>query len=140
MEELHTDRIDGGRLPLYRPGHVMGWGCTSNNNKLKLEKFRFRKGDLVYLLRRNIKTTKPSEKLNYRKFGLFKVKRNIKDINYKLHLLLTIKIYPVFHVSLLKPANSDTLIESIPKIYFNLQEEVYTVKKILKIRKQRKTL
>jgi len=24
MEELHTDRIDGGRLPLYRPGHVMG--------------------------------------------------------------------------------------------------------------------
>jgi hypothetical protein len=24
MEELHTGRIDRGRQPLYRPGHVMG--------------------------------------------------------------------------------------------------------------------
>jgi hypothetical protein len=51
-------------------------------NKSKLGKPRFREGDLVYLLRRIIKMTRPSNKLNYKKFGPFKVKRNIKDISY----------------------------------------------------------
>jgi hypothetical protein len=89
-------------------------------NKLKLEGSRFRKGDLVYLLRRNIKTIRFSDKLDYRKFGLFKVKRNIKDINYKLHLLPTIRIYPVFHIFLLESADPNTPIGPAPEIYPDL--------------------
>jgi hypothetical protein len=89
-------------------------------NKSKLEESRFRERDLVYLLRRNIKTTRPSDKLDYKKFGLFKVKRNIKNISYELHLPLTIKIYPVFYISLLKPADSDTPIRPAPEIYPDL--------------------
>jgi hypothetical protein len=27
---LHTDSIDGGSEAIYRPGHVPGWGRTSN--------------------------------------------------------------------------------------------------------------
>jgi hypothetical protein len=109
-------------------------------NKLKLEEPRFRKGDLVYLLRRNIKTTKPSEKLDYRKFGLFKIKRNIKNISYELYLLPTMKIHPIFYISLLEPADPDILIEPVLKIHPDLQEKVYAVKKVLKIKRYRKTL
>jgi len=109
-------------------------------NKLKLKESRFREGDLVYLLRRNIKTTRPSNKLDYKKFGLFRVKRNIKNISYKFYLLLTIRIHPVFYISLLESADLNTPIRSAFKIYFNLQEEVYTVKKVFKIRKYRKIL
>jgi hypothetical protein len=109
-------------------------------NKSKLEESRFRKKNLIYLLRRNIKIIRPSNKLDHKKFDSFKVKRNIKNISYKLYLLLTIRIYPIFHISLLKPANLDTPAGPIFKIYLNLQKEVYTVEKILKIRKYRKTL
>jgi hypothetical protein len=89
-------------------------------NKSKLEGPRFRKGDLIYFLRRNIKTIRPSDKLNHKKFGLFKVKRNIKDISYKLHFLPTIRIYPIFHISLLEPADPDTSIRPAPEIHLNL--------------------
>jgi hypothetical protein len=95
---------------------------------------------LIYLLRRNIKTIRPSDKFDYKKFGLFKIKRNIKDINYKLHFLLTIRIHPIFHISLLEPADSDISIRLVSKIYPDLQEEVYTVKKIFKVRRYRKIL
>jgi hypothetical protein len=62
----------------------------------------------VFLFRRNIEITRLSSKLNYKKFGLFRVKRNIRDISYKLELLKIIRIYLVFHVSLLKPADPNT--------------------------------
>ena len=89
-------------------------------NKLKLEGPRFRKGDLVYLLRRNIKIIRPSNKLNHKKFGPFKVKRNIKDINYELYLLFTIRIYSIFYISLLELADLDTPAKPAPEIYPNL--------------------
>ena len=89
-------------------------------NKSKLEGPRFRERDLVYLLRRNIKTIRPSNKLNHKKFNPFKIKRNIKDINYKLHFLPTIKIHPIFHISLLELANPDTPIRPAPEIHSNL--------------------
>ena len=89
-------------------------------NKSKLEGPRFKERNLIYLLRRNIKTTRPSDKLNYKKFGPFKVKRNIKNISYELYLPLTIRIYPVFHISLLKLADLDTPIGPVPEIYPNL--------------------
>jgi hypothetical protein len=109
-------------------------------NKSKLEGPRFREGNLIYLLRRNIKMTRPSNKLNHKKFGPFKIKRNIKDINYELHFLPTIRIYPIFYISLLELANPDTPTEPASEIHPNLQEKVYTVEKVLKIRRYRKTL
>ena len=43
-----------------------------------------------------------SKKLNYIKLGLFKVKKKIIEINYKLDLLIKIKIYPVQHITILE--------------------------------------
>jgi hypothetical protein len=89
-------------------------------NKLKLEGSRFREKDLVYLIRRNIKTIRPSDKFNHKKFGPFKIKRNVKNINYKLHFLLTMRIYSVFYIFLLELADPDTPIRPAPEIYSNL--------------------
>jgi hypothetical protein len=50
------------------------------------------------------------------------------------------RIYPVFHISLLELADLDTPAGPALEIYLNLQEEVYTVEKILKVKKYRKTL
>jgi hypothetical protein len=109
-------------------------------NKSKLEGSRFRERDLVYLLRRNIKLIRSNNKLNHKKFGPFKVKRNIKNISYKLYLSLTIRIHPIFYISLLELADLDTPVGPVFEIHFNLQKEVYIVEKILKVRKYRKIL
>jgi hypothetical protein len=78
-------------------------------NKLKFKSLRLRERDIVYLLRRNIKITRSSDKLDSKKIGSFKIKRNIRDISFKLQLPLIIRIHPVFHMSLLKPAYPDIL-------------------------------
>jgi hypothetical protein len=61
-----------------------------------------KKRDKVYLIQRNIQTKQPSTKLDYKKLGLFKIKRIIGPINYKLILPRTINIHPVFYISLLE--------------------------------------
>jgi hypothetical protein len=89
-------------------------------NKSKLEEPRFQEKDLIYLLRRNIKTIKPSNKLDYKKFGPFKIKRNIKDISYKFYLLFTIRIYSIFHISLLELADPNMSTGPAPEIHPDL--------------------
>jgi hypothetical protein len=89
-------------------------------NKSKLEEFRFREKDLVYLLRRNIKITRPSDKFDHKKFGPFKIKRNIKNISYKFYLPLTMRIHPIFYISLLELADLDTPTGPAPEIYLDL--------------------
>jgi hypothetical protein len=88
----------------------------------------------VYLLRRNIETTRLSSKLNYKKFEPFRVKRNIRDISYELKLPKTISIYPVFYISLLEPADLDTLKGPTPKLYLDTQQEEYKVETILDVK------
>jgi hypothetical protein len=85
-------------------------------NKSKFERLYFRKSDLIYLLRRNIKITRPSDKLDLKKIGLFKVKRNIRDISFELKFPLIIRIYPIFHISLLEPAHPDTFKGPVPEL------------------------
>ena len=64
----------------------------------------FKEGDKVYLLRKNVKTKWPSDKLDYKKLGPFKIDKKIESVNYKLKLLKIMEIYPVFHILLLEPA------------------------------------
>ena len=63
---------------------------------------KLKEGNKVYLLRKNIKTKRSSNKLDYKKLGLFKINKKIRSINYKLRLLKTIKIYLVFYILFLK--------------------------------------
>ena len=46
-----------------------------------------KKRDKIYLLQKNIKTTRSSNKLNHIKIRPFKIIRNIKETSYELRLL-----------------------------------------------------
>jgi hypothetical protein len=63
-----------------------------------------KEGDKVYLLRKNIATKRPSDKLDHKKLRPFKIAKKKGLVNYRLKLLKTIRIHPVFYVSLLEPA------------------------------------
>jgi hypothetical protein len=76
-------------------------------NKSRLGKSYLRKKNLIYLLRRNIKIIRPSDKLDLKKIGSFKVKRNIRDISFEFKFLLIIRIYLIFYLSLLEPVYPD---------------------------------
>ena len=62
----------------------------------------FLKRDLIYLLRKNIKTKQLSSKLDYIKLRLYKIKEVLKKVIYKLELLNIMKIYLIFNIFLLK--------------------------------------
>ena len=68
-----------------------------------------KKGDKVYLLRKNIKIIRLSDKLNYRKLGLYEIIEVKGLVNYKLRLPKAINIYPVFYISLLELVLSGVL-------------------------------
>ena len=59
-------------------------------------------GDMVWLLPRNIKTTGPSKKLDYKKIGPFKILGKIRTNAYRLALPPSMAIHNTFHISLLE--------------------------------------
>ena len=63
-----------------------------------------KKGDKVYLLRKNVQTKRPSHKLDHKKLGPFTIGEVVGPVNYRLQLPTTMEIHPVFHISLLEPA------------------------------------
>jgi hypothetical protein len=87
--------------------------------------------DKVYLIQRNIQTKQPSTKLDHKKLGLFKIKRIIRLVNYKLVLPKTMNIYPVFYISLLELVLLGVLPAPVTKIELVNPNTKYKIKKIL---------
>ena len=65
----------------------------------------FEPGEKVWLLRHHIKMKRPSDKLDDKRLGPFEIKEVIGHNARCLILPETIRIHPVFHVSLLEPYN-----------------------------------
>ena len=66
----------------------------------------FTVGDKVWLMRKNIRTTRPSQKLDAKRMGPFQILDIVGDgrLAYRLELPERMKkVHPVFHVSLLEP-------------------------------------
>ena len=61
----------------------------------------FQRGDRVWLLSRNIRTERRNKKLDWKRLGPYTVIERIGTQAYRLDLLRTMKIHPVFHISLL---------------------------------------
>lgn len=76
----------------------------SNKNR---RDFLFRKGDFVLLSGKNIELAitrqQTSKKLQSKFLGPFQIKEVISNVAYQLDLPVTMRIHPIFHVSLLKP-------------------------------------
>jgi hypothetical protein len=91
----------------------------------------FKEKNKVYLIQRNIQIKQPSTKLDHKKLGLFKIKKIIGLINYKLILPKIINIYLVFYISLLELVLLGVLlvpVTEIKPINFNIE---YKIKEIL---------
>jgi hypothetical protein len=100
-------------------------------------------GDKVWLLRRNLKTHRPSDKLDYRRLGPFLVDKQINEVAYRLDLPTSMKIHPVFHVSLLEPYKESTIPGRLqvppPPIEIDGEEE-FEISEILDSRINRRKL
>jgi transposase InsO family protein len=90
----------------------------------------FKKGEKVFLLQKNIKTKRPSRKLDHPKLGPFIIEEKLGPVNYRLRLPDSMRrIHPVFHISLLEPAPKD----AIPAEDIEVEEDTreYEVEQIL---------
>jgi len=64
-------------------------------------------GDMVWLLPRNIRTTRPCKKLDYKKIGPFRILARTGESAYKLDLPPSMRIHNTFHISLLELYQDD---------------------------------
>ena len=127
MQELHKNlRLD----LIFRRQQIV-----KHANRKRLRGLTFKEGDKVYLLRRNIKSDKPTKKLDAVKLGPFRIRKFKGPVSFELELPKRMRIHPVFHKSLLEPATPDaTLQQDIRDINPEIQEPIYQVERILRER------
>ena len=84
----------------------------------------------------NIKTTRPSDKLDFKKLGPYKILKKIGEVNYKLELPENIRLHLIFHVLLLEKAlvDENTRETIIDEIIVEAEEEEYEVEDIIATR------
>jgi hypothetical protein len=70
---------------------------------------KYKIGDKVWLVRKNLKTKRPCDKLDYKRLGPFSIVRVINDVAVELKLPPTMGVHNVFHVSLIEPHKQNTI-------------------------------
>lgn len=135
MEKLH----DQLRAEMSRAQTIQ----ANNANTKRTPAPAYQIGDAVLLAAKNIQTIKPTRKLDWKRFGRFRIKKVISLYAYELDLPTTMKVHPVFHVSLLDPNSDDPqpgLIPPPPPPVEGEGEEEFEVEVILDSRLHRKRL
>jgi Na+/phosphate symporter len=90
----------------------------------------------MYLLTKNLKIRKKSKKLNHVKIELFFIKVVKKSVNYELDLPKNVKVFLVFHISLLKSADLSTSIQETFH-YHSQKKNRFEIERILEKKNQR---
>jgi hypothetical protein len=90
---------------------------------------------MVYLAIKNIIIKQLSHKLDYKYIRLYKVKRKILENNYKLNLLLKVRLHLIFHIALLESAADIIYIKTGSKPKEIKRLEVYKAEVIRDIRR-----
>jgi len=75
----------------------------------KHKRVEFSVGEKVWLLSPNIRTERPSKKLDWKRLGPFTITSRIGTQAYRLELPSSMQVHPVFHVSLLEPHKPSTI-------------------------------
>jgi hypothetical protein len=102
-------------------------------NKKRSEGPDFQEGEKVYILRKNIKTRRPSDKLDHTKIGPYKIKRKLGPVTFEMELPEGMNIYPVFHKSLLEQAPQDAK-PGVVLLDKETQEPMWDIEKIMDFR------
>ena len=119
---------------------ITQYQAATINRKLPIPTFKV--GDRVWLDSRNIKTKRPSKKLDHRRLGPYPVIEQISTHAVRLGLPLALQqIHPVFHVSLLEPETPSVIPNRIaeppPAVEIDTATE-YEVSRILDSRVDRR--
>ena len=80
---------------------------TKMNSKKKMAP-QLKEGDKMYLFIKNFKTKRPRKKLDHVKIGPFLIRKVKGPFDYELNLPADAEVFPIFNISLLKPASPDT--------------------------------
>jgi hypothetical protein len=89
----------------------------------------------MYLLTKNLKIRKKSKKLDHVKVESFFIKEVKKSVNYELDLLKDARVFLVFHISLLEPADPSTPIQETFH-YHPQKENRFEIERILEKKSQ----
>ena len=73
------------------------------------EAVSYQVGDKVWLDGKDIKSDRPSKKLDDKRYGPFKIIKIIGPNSYKLELPPSMKVHPVFNTVKLMPYTQDTI-------------------------------
>jgi len=106
---------------------------TITANKKRSEGPDFLEGEMVYVNTKNIKTQRPSKKLDHTKIGPYKILEKLGPVSYELQLPGGMNIHPVFHKSLLEKAPPGARPGPV-HIDEETEEPYYDVEKILRHR------
>jgi hypothetical protein len=112
--------------------HAQNQSISYVNRKRKTAP-QLKKGDKVYLHTKNLRTKQPSKGLNNVKVGPFLVSKQNGPVTYTLELPPDAKIHPQFHVSLLEPADPETLLQRTFR-YKTEEDNIFKVKRIIRQR------
>jgi hypothetical protein len=102
-------------------------------DKHKTFLFEYELEDMIWLFIKNIKNERSFRKLNHKWIQFYKIKKLLKNVC-QLNLFLSIKIHDIFHISLLRFAAIDFLIDQIQSSSFSIiidEKEKYEVNDIL---------
>ena len=99
-ENLHTRLTDSFNKAREAILKTQAYQIKYINEKRLAREFKIR--EKVWLNIKNITTSRPSKKLDYLRYSPYKILARIGQQAYRLDLLNEVRIYNIFHASLLK--------------------------------------
>ncbi|TPX30970.1 hypothetical protein SeLEV6574_g08572 [Synchytrium endobioticum] len=74
-----------------------------NADRHRTTEVEFKVGEEVLVSTKNVRTQRPTKKLEMTWMGPYRIRRKLSNVTYEVALPKDIRIHPVFHIKLLKP-------------------------------------
>ncbi|TPX36089.1 hypothetical protein SeLEV6574_g08094, partial [Synchytrium endobioticum] len=74
-----------------------------NADRHRTTEVEFKVGEEVLVSTKNVRTQRPTKKLEMTWMGPYRIRRKLSNVTYEVALPKNIRIHPVFHIKLLKP-------------------------------------